>query len=131
VILARRLHLIVAVLFVAGVVVQVFLAGMGVFDSPADFDTHRNWGYMLEILPILMLVLSAIGRLGRRQAIFAVVLFLMFLLQSVLVAMRVDYPVVAALHPLNGFAILLLGVIAARHAWLSDPFGRNRPFAAR
>jgi hypothetical protein len=31
VILARRLHLIVAVLFVAGVVVQVFLAGMGVF----------------------------------------------------------------------------------------------------
>lgn len=128
--IARRIHFIVAVLFVVGLVVQVFLAGLGVFDSPARFATHRDWGYTLEILPIVMLVLSAVGRLGRRQAIYAVALFAMFILQSVLVTVRVDYPVVAALHPVNGFAILLLGVIAARDAWLADPFGRIRPARA-
>jgi hypothetical protein len=128
--IARRIHFIVAVLFVAGVVVQVFLAGLGVFDSAARFATHRDWGYTLEILPILMLVLSAVGRLGRRLAIYAVALFVMFILQSVFVAVRVDYPVVAALHPVNGFAILLLGVVAARDAWLVDPFGRTRPAGA-
>ena len=61
--IARRAHLVVAWLFVAGVVVQVFLAGLGVFDDPRTFITHATWGYMLEGLPILMLVLAAIGRL--------------------------------------------------------------------
>ena len=32
--LARRAHLVLSFLFVGGVVVQVFLAGLGVFDGP-------------------------------------------------------------------------------------------------
>jgi len=114
----RRAHLIVASLFVAGVVVQVFLAGLGVFDDPARFATHRDWGYMLELLPIVMLVLALVGRLGRRQIAFAIALFAMFILQSILVAFRVDQPMIAALHPVNGFAILLVGIEAAREAWI-------------
>ena len=115
----RRAHLIVAILFVAGVVVQVFLAGLGVFDDPASFATHRDWGYTLEILPIVMLVLALAGRLGRRQIAFAIALFAMFILQSILIAVRVDLPMVAALHPVNGFAILLVGIEAAREAWIA------------
>ena len=115
----RRAHLVVASLFVAGVVVQVFLAGLGVFDDPARFATHRDWGYMLELLPIVMLVLALVGRLGRRQIAFAIALFAMFILQSILVAVRVDLPMVAALHPVNGFAILLVGIEAAREAWIA------------
>ena len=115
----RRAHLIVASLFVAGVVVQVFLAGLGVFDDAASFATHRDWGYTLEILPVVMLVLAVVGRLGRRQVAFAIALFAMFILQSILVAVRVDLPMVAALHPVNGFAILLVGIEAAREAWIA------------
>ncbi len=115
--LARRAHLFVAVLFVAGVVVQVFLAGLGVFDRPERFATHRDFGFMLELLPILMVILAVIGRSARRQIVYAVSLFAMFLLQSILVELRGDYPAVAALHPVNGFAILLLGIVAARGAW--------------
>ena len=122
----RRAHLIVAILFVAGVVVQVFLAGLGVFDDPASFATHRDWGYMLELLPIVMLVLALAGRLGRRQIAFAIALFAMFILQSILVAVRVDLPMVAALHPVNGFAILLVGIEAAREAWIAAQ-RRSRP----
>ena len=115
----RRIHLALAWAFVAGVVVQVFLAGLGVFDSPERFEVHRTWGYTLELLPILLLVLAAAGRLGRRQLIYPAALFGMFILQSVFVALRTDMPMVAALHPVNGFGILLVGVAMAREAWLT------------
>ena len=113
----RRAHLIVSWAFVAGVVVQVFLAGRGVFDNASAFALHANWGYMLEILPIILLVLAAVGRLGRRQVIYAAGLFGMFMLQSIFVAVRGDLPMIAALHPVNGFGILLVGIVMAREAW--------------
>ena len=132
--LIRRAHLFVAWVFVAGVILQVFLAGLGVFDSPARFVDHVTWGYTLEILPLLLLALAALGRIGRRQVIFAVVLFGMFILQSILVALRADLPVVAALHPVNGFGLLLLGIVAAREAWIAravdEPASAAMPTAA-
>ena len=115
--LIRRAHLVVAWAFVAGVVLQVFLAGLGVFDDPATFSVHATWGYTLEILPLVLLALAALGRLGRRQLVFPVALFGMFMLQSILVALRADLPMVAALHPVNGFAILFVGIVLAREAW--------------
>lgn len=121
----RPIHLALVVLLVAGLVVQVFLAGMGVFDGAANFATHATWGYLLELLPLLMLVLAALGRLGRRQIVYAVAIFLMFMLQSVFVAVRGDLPMIAALHAVNGFGILLLGIVAAREAWAD----RRRPEA--
>jgi hypothetical protein len=46
-------------------------------------------------------------------------LFGMFIVQSILVALRADLPMIAALHPVNGFAILLVGIAMAREAWLA------------
>jgi hypothetical protein len=113
----RPIHLVVAWAFVAGVVGQVFLAGLGVFDDPATFLTHANWGYTLEGIAFVLFALAAAGRLGRRQLIYAAGLFGMIIVQSILVAMRREMPVVAALHPVNGFAILLVGIAMAREAW--------------
>jgi hypothetical protein len=115
--LIRRAHLVVAWALVAGVVVQIFLAGLGVFDDPRTFQVHVTWGYTLEILPLVLLALAAAGRLGRRQMVYAAAIFGMFMLQSVFVALRADVPMVAALHPLNGFAILFVGIVLARDAW--------------
>lgn len=119
----RRAHLVVAWAFVAGIVVQVFLAGLGVFDDPATFSVHASWGYTLEVLPLLLLALAAVGRLGRRQLIFPAAIFGMFMLQSIFVAVRADLPMVAALHPVNGFAILFVAVAMAREAWLARESG--------
>jgi hypothetical protein len=114
--LARSAHLVLAWLFVLGVLVQVFLAGLAVFSDGAVFATHRDFGYTLSLLPVLLLVTALLGRLGRGHALAAVVLFGLFILQSVLVALRESAPVVAALHPVNGFIILLVGVGVARDA---------------
>jgi hypothetical protein len=118
-VLVRRIHLFVAGLFVAGVVVQVFLAGLGVFDGPRSFVTHTTWGFSLQVFPLVLLVLALIGRLGRRQVVYPLVLIVMFILQSVFVAVRGDLPMVAALHPVNGFGILLIGIAMTRDAWLA------------
>jgi hypothetical protein len=115
---ARSAHLVVAWLLVVGLVVQIFLAGLGVFRDAASFGTHRDFGFMLELLPLILLVLGLIAGLGRRAAGLAAAIFGLFLLQSVFVGMRTDAPEVAALHPVNGFLITFLAIVLARDAWL-------------
>ncbi len=115
---ARTAHLVVAWVLVLGLLAQIFLAGLGVFRGPDSFPTHRDFGYMLELLPILLLVLGLVARLGRRQAILAAGIFGLFLLQSVFVGLRVSNPEVAALHPVNGFLITLLAIVLAWTAWV-------------
>ena len=114
---ARAAHPIVAAAFVACVVVQVFLAGLGVFDDPKAFVTHREFGHLFGWLTLVVLVLALAGRMPRRVTGLSVLLLVLFALQSLLVAVRVDLPAVAALHPLNGFAILGVGVMTARASW--------------
>lgn len=114
---ARRAHPLVTGLFAACAVIQVFLAGLGVFDDPGAFITHREFGYLFGWLTLVALVLALIGRLPRRVAGSSALLLVLFALQSVFVALRVDMPAVAALHPLNGFAILGLAVWTARASW--------------
>jgi 4-hydroxybenzoate polyprenyltransferase len=116
--IARSLHTVVAVLFVVGLIAQVWLAGRGVFESPTMFDTHRSLGYTLSLFTIALLVLGLLGGMGRRPAILAVVIFVLFILQSVFVVMRDSQPAVAALHPVNGFLILFLAIVLARDSWM-------------
>jgi cytochrome b561 len=115
--IARPVHLVVAWLLVIGLFYQVFLAGMGVFAGESNFETHVNLGYTLTILPVILIVTAIVGRFGRREAIAAAVMFGQFILQSLLVAMRESTPPVAALHPVNGFLILLIAMWLARDAW--------------
>ena len=111
------LYAVAASILVLGLVLQVFLAGLGVFDDPTFFLTHRDTGYTLEGLAFFVIVFAAIARAGRAQIGVAALIFGLFLLQSVFVAMRVSSPAVAALHPVNGFLILLLAIVLARRAW--------------
>lgn len=118
----RRAHLLLAWAFVAGVVFQVFLAGLGVFESSSNFGTHAGWGFLLGLITIPLALLGGIGA-GRRQGLYGLALFGLFALQSILVAVRVDMPQVAALHPVNGFAILLVSIVMAREAWTARDGG--------
>jgi hypothetical protein len=92
--------------------------GSRVFRDAASFETHRTFGYTLEFLPLVLLVLGLIAGLGSRAAGLAATIFGLFLLQSVFVGLRADAPEVAALHPVNGFLITILAIMLARDAWL-------------
>jgi hypothetical protein len=121
---ARMAYLIVAWLFVACVVIQFFLAGLGVFESGARFETHRDFGYLFGWLVLLLVILALLGRLPRRQFVGGSLLVLvLFFMQSVFVYLRSSAPAIAALHPLNGALILFLSVVLALRArkWALTP----------
>jgi hypothetical protein len=115
--IARPIHLAASWLLVAGLLVQVFLAGMGVFAGVTNFATHRDFGYALEALPFLLVITGLVGGYGRGPVVAAAVMFGQFILQSILVLQRDAIPAIAALHPVNGFLILLIAVWVARDAW--------------
>ena len=104
---ARAAQPWVAWLFVACVVVQVFLAGLGVFDSPTQFVTHREFGYLFGWLVFVLLALAIAGRMGRRIIGLSALLIVLFILQSVFVAFRTSQPAL-------GFLIGLVGIVLAR-----------------
>ena len=115
--IARQALPIAGGLFVACAVVQVFLAGLGVFDDPSAFITHREFGYMFGWLVLVMILLALAGGQPRWMVGLSILLAVLFALQSVFVSLRTDYPAIAALHPLNGFLILGVGIAITRGAW--------------
>ena len=114
---ARLAHPIATGAFVACAIIQVFLAGLGVFDDPKAFITHREFGYLFGWLTLVVLILALVGRSPRRITGLSVLLLVQFALQSVFVALRADLPAIAALHPLNGFALLGVAIVTTRLSW--------------
>ena len=115
---SRQALPVVASLFVVCCLVQVFLAGLGVFDDPRSFLTHRDFGYLLGWFTLAILILALVGREPRLIVGLSVLLLVQFTLQSVFIALRAEYPSIAALHPVNGFLILAVGGVIARQSWL-------------
>jgi heme A synthase len=115
---------LVAWLFVTGAVVQIYLAGLGVFDRLAAFNTHREVGYLVGILTLVLIVLAILGRVPRRILVATIVLLVLFALQSAFIVLRDDAPNIAALHPVNGFGILLLALWTA---WNTRAYLRREP----
>jgi hypothetical protein len=115
--LARNLIALVAWGFVAAVVVQVYLAGLGVFRTPQNFELHVTFGHVLEIVAIALLVLLLIVRASRGQIVLAAVLTLLTIAQNVFIQIRETNPEFAALHPVNGVLILVVAIILAQRTW--------------
>ncbi len=114
---ARVAYLYASWLFVACVVVQVFLAGLGVFAGTENFATHTEFSHIFGWLTLILLALAIIGRMGRRRIWLSLLVFGLFVLQSAFVALRDSIPVVSALHPVNGFLILWISIWLAQTAW--------------
>jgi len=107
---ARGAYLVVVWIFVACLVVQLFLAGLGVFAGYQNFLTHRDFGYLFGLLVLPLVIFAALARLPRRFILLSLLILVLFAMQSVLILFRTDAPAIAALHPLNGVLILLISI---------------------
>jgi uncharacterized membrane protein len=99
---ARVLFYGLTVLFLLGVVVQFFLAGLNVFGG-SSIESHRVLGFILAAAALLLIILALVGRLPRKSVLLVVLLLGLTILQSVLV--NVDIDEVGALHPVNALVI--------------------------
>jgi hypothetical protein len=102
---ARVLFFGLAVVYLAGVVVQFFLAGLGTFGA-TSFDAHQAFGLVLALLTLVLLVLAVVGKVPRLLILLAVALLGLNVLQMFLA--RVDVEEVAALHVVNALAIVFV-----------------------
>ncbi|HEX9635424.1 MAG TPA: DUF6220 domain-containing protein [Candidatus Limnocylindria bacterium] len=113
---ARTLYLAVIWLFVACLVVQVFLVGLDIFGDAIDPTTHRTWAYIYGWLTPILVFLGTIGRLPLSMRLGTVALLFLFAMQTLLPSLRDVLPVVAAAHALNALLIFWLAMVLARRA---------------
>jgi hypothetical protein len=118
-------YVYLSVLFVVGVLAQVFLAGVGVFGINApkvadasSFDAHRAFGFILMVISLLLLVLALVAWQSMRTTISAFVLALLTVIaQNVLAALGDNNKWLGGLHALDGMLILLLSLWIAFLGW--------------
>lgn len=113
---ARYAYLVAAWAFLAGVVVQVFFIGLGLFAGSQNLELHVTLGWILHLIPILMLGLAALARAGRTRILHAAALAVTVFVVPILVILRDDLPVAAALHPVGALLAFWLSIIVARGA---------------
>jgi hypothetical protein len=112
---ARLGFLAGAWLFVACVVVQVFLVGLDVF-ARLDGGVHRDFAYLYGWLVPVLVLLSGAARVSTGTRSLTLLLLVLFAAQTVLPSLRDQVPILAALHPVNALAIFGIGIVIARRA---------------
>lgn len=124
---------VVTILLVAAIVLQLYLAGVGVFSNPSRelFSIHgMNGRIVLPVLVLLTVLFAAVARAGKRYVWLSVLLIGLLAMQTLLFVITgalfdigpetPDPPLAAtlliSLHPVNGLAILWVSVVLARRA---------------
>lgn len=115
--ISRVVYTIAAWSFVAGVVVQVFFAGMAVVAGRWPWTDHINLGHFLAMPLLVMLVTMYVGKMGGSLKRLTWLLFLAYVLQAdLLIFLRGSAPALSALHPVLALVDFALGVLLAWRA---------------
>jgi hypothetical protein len=132
-------------LFTLAVIVQFFLAGLGIFGGLPEegetvtsdrwedkLDPHAATGHLLFIpVSIVLLLLILIAWTGPRSIGATVGLVVLMLIQIILGGVGEDAPVLGGLHPLNALVILMLSSFLTWRAWRGNLLIPPRDLAAR
>jgi hypothetical protein len=112
--IARKILLGLAWLYVLGIVLQFFFAGLlilgfGDAEELEDYrDLHEGFGYaVLHLYPILMVVAAAVGRVGRNLLLATIALAVIVFVQPIWVAeFRGEF--LGSMHVLGALVIFVL-----------------------
>jgi hypothetical protein len=112
----RWTYVVFAWLTLAAVVVQFFLAGLGVFAGANTFQTHVAFGWAILLVMLIALVPAFTAQLPWRTIGLTAFLPVLVYLQTVLIQLwHAGLSGIAALHVVNGLAIFsLAGFLALR-----------------
>jgi hypothetical protein len=113
---AQYLYVVLAWAFVAGVILQVYFIGLGLFAASGDTELHRNFGWILHLVPPFILLAAAFARAGRTRILQTTALAVTIFIVPILAAIRADAPLAAAFHPLGALLAFLLAIVVARGA---------------
>lgn len=117
--LMRRVHAGAAWLFVASIVVQVFLIGAAIQElgGSNDFSAHAGFGYLIGFIALVLVVTAVLARAGRNAIALSLGLLVLYVIQTVLPGFKASMPWVSALHPVNALVMFAVSIWYARRAW--------------
>ena len=125
---SRALYLVLAWVVVVGLVVQVFLIGLGLLGrSPSGIDLHRNFGWVVHLLPLPVLLFAALSRAGSRHWQWALALAVVVFLVPIFALMRDSVPVLAALHPVAAVIAFPISLVVAMNSLRAWRMGTTMP----
>lgn len=114
---SRIIFVVLAWLFVLGVVAQVFFAGMTVVAQEWPWTNHIMLGHTLLLPLIGMLITMYTGKLPRQTKVATWLLVLTYIVAAdFVIFLRGSVPVVSALHPVLALVLFALGVWVAWQA---------------
>ena len=124
---ARYAYLVLAWVFLVGLVIQVFLIGLGLFSDPGAVELHVTLGYILHLFPLLIVIAAAVARAGRRRILQALALAAIVFVVPLLPLLRDSVPVLAALHPVGALLAFAAAAVVAISATRFTQTGRAVP----
>ena len=96
---------------------QVFLAGMVVVAVRMGWNPHITLGHSLGLPLIIMLIFQYLGLLPRNMKLLTWALFANYFIQAdVVIFLRLQAPVISALHPVLALTDAILGFLLVRAA---------------
>ena len=110
-----QVYLWSARLFLASVVVQVFLIGLYLFNNNT-LDWHRYFAIVPHVFALGALVAAFGARLPTRSKRWSAALLVVTFIQGGLPSLKGIVPLVAALHPVNALLMLWVGLVVLRDA---------------
>jgi len=109
-------HLRVSQAVFAGIILQVFFAGLGLF-SPAGFLAHALFAPALGALTLTLPLLARLGGVQRSLALRSWGLVALMLVQGLLIDLgRWVWMPISSLHPVNTLALILVAYTLARRS---------------
>jgi len=109
------------------IVLQLYLAGYGVFafNGLKGFDAHLLVGDLIGIAILIGLGLAFAARVPRQMLMFNGALVVLMILQFILAHTGVQ--VISALHIVNGVVIMGLSGFMTRQGWMLAQGGEKMP----
>ena len=104
---AARAHTIVARVLLGGVALQIFFAGLGIFNA-SSFLPHMILGTLVILGSLALPLIAWRGCLDAALIHRSWLLFALMIVQGLLIDAGRLIPLVAAFHPLNAMLLVLL-----------------------
>lgn len=104
---ARRVRLGLMLFFIAGVFVQFYLAGRGVFGA-SNYDAHEFWGNILQLISLVILIATIAIKASRNRQNIGMAVVLVVLVTIQVMIGNFDHKQVGAFHPV--VALLIVGL---------------------